>query len=72
MAETVANDICDKDALPLVLRVHPDVSGLLHICKERAYDLAHRKDFPAIRIGRTIRVPRDAFLQWLEAQAHGH
>ena len=59
------------DELPMVLRIHPHITGIMGICKEAAYDLANRKDFPAIRIGRSIRVPRDAFLKWLEKEAAG-
>ena len=55
--------------LPLVLTVS-DVQRMLGISRGTAYELAHRQDFPIVRIGRVIRVPRDAFLKWLEAQAN--
>ncbi|WP_338834584.1 hypothetical protein MHLNE_08940 [Moorella humiferrea] len=53
--------------LPLekdVLRVH-EIAKFLRVGKSMAYELTKRKDFPALRIGRTIRIPRDAFLQWV-------
>ena len=53
--------------LPLVLTVK-QVQEVLRIAKPNAYNLAHQKDFPSIRVGRAIRVPRDAFLRWLEKQ----
>jgi len=51
--------------LPLVLTVQ-EVARYLRIGKSLAYELTKRKDFPALRIGRTVRVHRDAFLLWLE------
>jgi excisionase family DNA binding protein len=54
--------------LPVVLTMG-DVQRTLRCAKKTAYDLAHKADFPAIRLGRTIRVPREAFLLWLDQQA---
>ena len=33
------------------------------------YDLCRRTDFPAIRVGRRILIPRGALMRWLETQA---
>ena len=57
--------------LPFMLKIDPHVKDLMDLSREGAYKLAHRTDFPAVRIGRSIRVPRDAFLRWLDAQAQG-
>ena len=54
--------------LPVVLTIG-DIQRTLRCAKKTAYDLAHRAHFPAIKLGRTIRVPREAFLRWLEQQA---
>ncbi|GAW92488.1 helix-turn-helix domain-containing protein [Calderihabitans maritimus] len=51
--------------LPEVMTM-PDVARYLRISRSAAYELAHDPSFPAIRIGRTIRVRRDAFLHWLQ------
>jgi excisionase family DNA binding protein len=51
--------------LPLVLKAG-DVQRLLGISRVTTYELLHRRGFPVVRIGRAIRVPRDAFLRWLE------
>lgn len=51
--------------LPLVLTVQ-EVARYLRIGKSLAYELTKRKDFPALWIGRTVRVHRDAFMLWLE------
>jgi excisionase family DNA binding protein len=57
-----------EQELPLVMRVE-DVQRALLISRLKAYELVHQQGFPTMRIGRSIRVPRDAFLRWLEAQA---
>lgn len=44
----------------------PEIAHILRIGRVAAYELAHSRGFPAIRIGRTIRVPREAFFIWLE------
>lgn len=55
------------DDLPLVMRVE-DVQRALDISRLKAYELVHQAGFPTLRLGRCIRIPRDAFLRWLEAQ----
>jgi len=57
-----------REQLPIVLTVK-DIQRLLRISRAKAYDLTHKAGFPCVRIGRTIRIPRDAFLAWLTAQA---
>jgi excisionase family DNA binding protein len=50
--------------LPAVLTIS-QVQQFLRISRPKAYELAHQRGFPVLRFGRAIRVPRDAFLQWL-------
>ena len=45
-----------------------EVQQALGIGRNAAYCLANRADFPAIRLGNKLIIPRDAFLRWLEAQ----
>ena len=47
----------------------PEIAVLLDINLIKAYELAKRKDFPAVRIGRRILVPKQAFYKWLNDQA---
>jgi excisionase family DNA binding protein len=54
--------------LPLVLKI-PDLMRVLSISRTLAYEVIHRQGFPAVRIGRTVRIPRDALMKWLEEQA---
>lgn len=46
----------------------PDIQKALGIGRDAAYALANRADFPAIRVGRKIVVPCDAFRRWLDRQ----
>ena len=45
-----------------------DLQQALGIGRAQAYELVNRADFPAIRLGRKILIPRDAFLRWLDKQ----
>lgn len=46
-----------------------EIAEMLGINVPKAYELARRKDFPAIRLGRRIIVPKEAFFRWLEQAA---
>ena len=43
-----------------------EVWQYLNISQTAAYELTHRKDFPICRFGGSIRIPRKAFLAWVE------
>ena len=43
-----------------------DVCSYLNISDGHAYQLAHRRDFPAMYVGSTIRIPTAPFLAWVE------
>lgn len=45
-----------------------EVQQALGVGRNTVYELVSRSDFPKIRVGRKIIVPRDAFLRWLAAQ----
>ena len=47
----------------------PEIAKMLGINRIAAYELAKQKDFPTVRIGRRIVVPKDAFFSWLDEQA---
>jgi excisionase family DNA binding protein len=47
--------------LPLVLKVE-DVANIMNLARGTAYELVHRQGFPAVWVGRWIRIPREAFL----------
>ena len=52
------------DELPLMLSV-PEVAIVLGISRAAAYELARSKDFPSLRIGTRIVVPKDKFINWI-------
>lgn len=53
--------------LPLTLTV-PEVGEVLAISRAKAYDLARSEDFPSMRIGTRILVPRDKLIRWIDEQ----
>lgn len=57
------------DELPLFLNANI-VAGLLGVSPSSAYELMHEKDFPSLRIGNRLLVPRDQFQIWVEGRMH--
>lgn len=49
-----------------------DIKEKLGIGMNSAYKLVHRADFPSVRIGRKIVIPKDDFHKWLEKQAQSN
>ncbi len=45
-----------------------DVAEALGVAKSTAYELMATGQLPVVRIGRSVRVPRDALRQWIERQ----
>ena len=52
------------EQLPLMLAV-PEIAAVLGISRAAAYELARSKDFPSLRIGTRIVVPKDRFINWI-------
>ena len=57
------------DDLPLVLRVE-DLIPVLDIGRNTAYDLVRSGQIRSIRVGRQIRVPKDAVREYLFTATH--
>ena len=53
------------DELPLFLNA-ATVAKVLGIAPSSSYELMHEKDFPALRIGNRVVVPKEAFIRWVE------
>ena len=53
------------DELPLFLNAKT-VSKLLGISPSSCYELMHEKDFPTLRIGNRMIVPKNKFREWAE------
>lgn len=58
------------DELPLFLNAKT-VAQVLGISMAGAYELLHRKDFPVIKIGSRLVVPKEKFLAWVESRIGG-
>ena len=43
-----------------------EVGQYLNLSLSKAYTLVHHKDFPICRFGGSIRIPRQAFLTWVD------
>ena len=52
--------------LPLMLSV-PDVASVLGISRAGAYELVRSDGFPSLRIGPRIVVPKEKFIDWINA-----
>jgi excisionase family DNA binding protein len=53
---------------PIVYRVK-EVEALLQLSRSTVYELIRSGELPSIRIGRSVRVPREALERWLEGRA---
>ena len=58
------------DDLPLFLNADT-VAKVLGIAPSSAYELMHEKDFPTLRIGNRMVVPKEKFIVWVEERAGG-
>jgi len=54
--------------LPLLLDA-AEASKALSLSRAKVCDLANRGEIPSIRVGRAMRIPRDALLEWIEHRA---
>lgn len=58
------------DELPLILNAET-IKNVLGISLTSAYELMHEKDFPSIKIGSRIIVPKDKFREWIDKKSGG-
>ena len=58
------------DDLPLMLSV-PEVASVLGISRAGAYELVKGKDFPALKIGARVVVPKEKFIAWIDEKSCG-
>lgn len=52
------------EELPISLNVS-DVAAYLNISKAYAYQLVNKEDFPTLKIGTRLLIPRDSFINWV-------
>ena len=58
------------DDLPLFLNAET-VAKVLGVSPSSCYELMHEPDFPVLRVGSRMVVPKDQFIQWVEAHTGG-
>jgi predicted DNA-binding transcriptional regulator AlpA len=58
------------DELPLMLNVEM-IKNVLGISLTSAYELMHEKDFPSIKIGNRLIVPKYKFREWIDKKSGG-
>ncbi len=58
------------DQLPLFLNAEL-VAKTLGIAPSSAYELMHEKNFPTLRIGSRMVVPKDKFIEWVMQHTKG-
>ena len=55
------------DELPLFLNADM-LAKVLGVATSTAYELMHEKDFPALKIGNRLLVPKEKFRLWVETK----
>ena len=58
------------DELPLFLNAEL-VAKVLGMSISSAYELMHEKDFPTLRVGSRMVVPKEKFIEWVEQHMKG-
>ena len=58
------------DDLPLFLNADT-VAKVLGVSISSAYELMHQPDFPVMKVGSRMVVPKEKFTEWVSAQAKG-
>ena len=58
------------DELPLFLNSEL-VAKVLGVSPSSGYELMHQPDFPVMRVGSRMVVPKEKFIQWVEEHTGG-
>ena len=58
------------DDLPLFLNAEL-VAQVLGVAPSSAYELMHETGFPVLKVGNRMVVPKEKFVQWVEANTKG-
>ena len=60
----------DYSELPLFLNAEL-VGKVLGIAPSSSYELMHEVDFPVLKVGNRMMVPKEKFIQWVELHTKG-
>ena len=58
------------EELPLLLNAAM-VSKVLGVSPSSGYELMHETDFPVLKVGNRMLVPKEKFIQWVEEHTQG-
>ena len=58
------------EELPLFLNAEV-VAKVLGIAPSSSYELMHEVDFPVLKVGNRMMVPKEQFIQWVEEHTQG-
>ena len=58
------------DELPLFLNA-TTVAKVLGVSPSSGYELMHEPDFPVLKIGNRMVIPKEKFIQWVEENTAG-
>lgn len=58
------------EELPLFLNAAM-VAKVLGVSPSSGYELMHEKDFPVLRVGSWMVVPKEKFVEWVEQHTNG-
>ena len=64
------SSIQSYDDLPLFLNVNL-VAQVLGVSPSSAYELMHEPDFPVLRVGSRMVVPKEQFIRWVTEHTEG-
>ena len=64
------SNIKNFDELPLFLN-SKTVAQVLGVSPSSAYELMHEPDFPVLRVGSRMVVPKEQFIQWITEHTEG-
>ncbi len=60
----------DYDELPLFLNAET-VAKVLGISPSSGYELMHEPDFPVLKVGSRLVVPKEKFVEWVSRHTQG-
>ncbi len=58
------------EELPLFLNVEM-VARVLGVSSSSGYELMHEADFPVLKVGNRLLVPKEKFIRWIEDHTRG-
>ena len=63
----ITSEYRSYDELPLFLNAEL-IGKVLGVSSTTAYELLHQKDFPSVRVGSRLIVPKEKFREWVNSQ----